>query len=254
MSSNASWWISFFEDDSIADLILERRNSDLHVKEIDFLMDALELQVGDLVYDQCCGIGEISCGLAKRGIATIAVDCSAPYIRRAKEKAITNGLECAFYQADACEFICPKQAKGSLNWYTSFGYSSDDQINLKMLQNAYNNTQKGGRFVLDYTNPLFVFNHFVASKTIKKMTPEGEMTCIKDSVVDAVRGMFLSTWTYTLPNGEMKKRSGESRIYFARDLIDMLQVCGFTIKDIKGDVSGEAFSGDSPRCIVIAQK
>ncbi len=247
------WWNLFF-DDYFADLLLDRDEPEKLAKEVDFIINELELLQGQTVFDQCCGTGEIACELAARNIYSVGVDQSKPYIERAKIKAKNNKLSCEFYHGDALEFVSPIIADAGLNWYTSFGYSDDDAINLKMLKNSYDSLKPGGRFILDYTNPAYIFQHFTEYLTLKKTLDDGELTVNKLSEVDLQRGMLISTWSYVFPNGKTVSKSGESRIYFARDLSDMLKACGFKIIRLLGDISGSSLTKDSPRCIVVAQK
>jgi hypothetical protein len=181
------------------------------------------------------------------------VDQSAGYIERAKKKSSTERLSCDFHLGDALSFICPQKADAGINWYTSFGYSDDDHVNLNMLKAAYASLKPGAFFLLDYTNPAFVFKQFTEHQTLHKTCPEGLLTVHKEAQADLARGMFMSSWHYVLPSGEEFTQSGESRIYFARDLCDLLQSCGFKIIGLKGDIFGMPFSKESPRCIITAQ-
>ncbi len=247
------WWNLFF-DDHFADLLLEREQPEKLTKEVDFIINELQLQPGQVVFDQCCGTGEIACELAARTIYSVGVDQSKPYIDRAKIKAKNNKLACEFHHGDALTFISPRIADAGLNWYTSFGYSDNDTINLKMIKNCYNSLKTGGRFLLDYTNPAYIFKNFTEHVTLKKNLLEGELIVNKYSKADLQRGMLISTWNYIFPDGRTLSKSGESRIYFARDLSDMLKSCGFRIIRLSGDISGASLIKDSPRCIITAQK
>ena len=253
MKSNTNWWEHFFCD-NFSTLMLERDEPENLAHEIDFIIDELQLNAQHTVFDQCCGMGDISCALAKKGIHTIGVDQCQSYIDSARENAKNNQLSCEFHQDDAFEFVCPKLADGAMNWFTSFGYSDKDHINVAMLLNGYKSLKSGGRFIIDYYNPAFIFNHFIEHQTLHKTVPEGEMTVHKESRADLERGMMISDWRFVLPNGEQFSKSGESRIYFARELSDMLKSCGFKIIGLKGDIYGAPLSKDSPRCIITAQK
>jgi ubiquinone/menaquinone biosynthesis C-methylase UbiE len=248
-----NWWNNFF-DETFADLLLERPDSSKLRQEADFLISELKLKDGQTVFDQCCGSGEVSCALAENGINVIGVDQCAPYIARAKEKATKKKLPCDFYHGDALEFLPQKECDAAFNWYTSFGYSEVDAVNQKMLKCAYASLKQGGKFVLDYTNPSFVFQNFSEHKIIKHSLGNDELIVLKESKADIERGMLISSWTYISPNGDKKTKTGESRIYFARDLKDMLTACGFKVTGFMGGISGEPLTKNSSRCIVTAQK
>jgi ubiquinone/menaquinone biosynthesis C-methylase UbiE len=247
-----NWWNNFF-DEKFADLLLGCPNPERLKKEVAFLISELSLEAGQVVFDQCCGSGEISCALAKEEMRMIGVDQSKPYITRAKHKAEQSGLPCEFYEGDALNFKAEKACDAAFNWYTSFGYSDNDSVNQQMLQCAYDSLKKGGKFVLDYTNPAFIFKHFTEHKVIK-MPNQQEVLVLKESKTDLERGMLISNWTYVLEDGTRETKTGESRIYFARDLKELLEGCGFRKITFKGGISGEPLTKDSSRCIVTAQK
>lgn len=253
LNNNDDWWKEFFCD-NFANLLLERNESEKLAQEIAFITQALKLETGQTVFDQCCGTGEITCALAKKGIYTIGVDQNESYIAKAKEKAKKSQLLCDFHHGDAFSFRCPKVADAAINWYSSFGYSSVDSTNLKMLQMIYISLKSGGLFLLDYYNPAYIFSHFVKYQVINKTTENGVITLHKESTVDLERGMFISSWRFVKPHQDEVTKTGESRIYFAKDLCDMLKSCGFSIVSIKGDIFGAPLSLDSPRCIITAQK
>lgn len=248
-----NWWDDFF-DESFADLLLERSNQERFSQEVDFLIAELELKNGHLAFDQCCGSGEVSCALAQCGIQVVGVDQSAPYIERAIEKGNKHQLNCNFYKADALTFIPIEPCDAAFNWYTSFGYSEVDAVNKKMLECAYSSLKRGGKFVLDYTNPAFIFQNFTEHKIFKCPIQGQEMIVLKECEADLKRGMLISSWTYLSPNGEKRSKRGESRIYLARDIEDMLKACGFEVISFKGGLSHEPFTKNSARCIVTARK
>ena len=68
-----NWWSDFF-DDTFGTLYLDREGDMSLPKTIDFLIQALNLKPGHLLFDQCCGNGTISHTFAERGIHTIGVD------------------------------------------------------------------------------------------------------------------------------------------------------------------------------------
>ena len=253
MNDNNPWWNDFF-DEPFARLLLERTDQEQLTKEVDFLIHQLQLERNQVVLDQCCGIGTISYEMAKRGIQTIGIDQSQSYIHSAKNNAQKKQLSCMFYHGDALTFVCKEKVDAAFNWYSSFGYSVNDDINRGMLQCSYDSLRWGGRFVLDYVNPAFIFQHFMEQTLIRKQLPEGDLTVHKQSSVDLERGMLLSSWRYELPDGRQVTKSGESRLYFANDLSKMLASCGFQMIEFHGDVSGNPLTKDSQRCIITAQK
>lgn len=69
-------------------------------QEIDFLVDALSLEVGMRVLDVGCGPGRHSLALARRGFEVVGVDHSAEFIRLARDAASAAGLAVEFEELD----------------------------------------------------------------------------------------------------------------------------------------------------------
>lgn len=53
-----------------------------------------------------------------------------------------------------------------------------------MLKNVYDSLKIDGYFVLDYTNPAYIFQNFKEHQTFNKIVPEGELIIHKHSQAD----------------------------------------------------------------------
>lgn len=78
-------------------------------QEVDFLVDALELQPGMLVLDVGCGPGRHSLSLARRGFDVVGVDHSAEFVRLARDAAAADGLSARFEELDVRELDRPEE-------------------------------------------------------------------------------------------------------------------------------------------------
>src|SRR3989338_5932764 len=93
------WWKNFFEK-KFAVLFLKRNK--LELKEtINFLIKKLRLKRGDMVFDQCSGTGDISLGLAAKGMETIGIEQSKKYMDAAAKEESRQKLSSKFYTGDA---------------------------------------------------------------------------------------------------------------------------------------------------------
>jgi ubiquinone/menaquinone biosynthesis C-methylase UbiE len=237
-----NWWNSFF-DESFAELMLDGINEKKRRVEASFLIKELNLEKGDIVFDQCCGI------------KTIGVDQSEDYIRLAKEKAKSRDSDSQFLLGDAFEFTCSNLCDAAFNWYTSFGYSENYQMNIKIFRNAYDSLKKTGRYILDYFNLEQILKNFKEKELFTREISAGCVsTVMRESSIDLIRGMLISKWTYNLADGTKTIKTGESRMYSMNNLKEMLESCGFKIMGVKGDATGSLYTKHSPRCIVIAEK
>ena len=191
-----SWWHDFF-DETYADLFLTRKDLKKLDMETQFITSELGLKSGNLVFDQCCGQGDLSFSLAKKGLITLGIDQSHEYIEKANNQ---QNLNCQFYTDDAAKFIAPELCDGAFNWHTSFGYSEDDEFNLQIVKRAYDSLNPGGKFILDHNNAAYIFSSLKSGRTFKRGLISGKV----QYEVDLLRGMFVSTWSYILSDKSKK--------------------------------------------------
>ncbi len=250
----SNWWESFFTD-AFADTMLEHSKDDIaHNKAVDFLMEELHLKPSSIVFDQCCGTGSVSIDLAKKGVYAIGVDQSALYIERANKKLQTNNLKGEFFTGDALTFKPTKQCDAAFNWYTSFGYYSDDSKNLEMLKSAYNAIKSGGFFALEYVNVANILaSKPPYSKVISKKTPQN-MLITNEVDIDINKDMLNQHWTFTTPNGNKQTYHGAIKMYHPHQIKKLLEKCGFTEIKTYGNTAKQELTANSSRCIFVCRK
>src|SRR5262245_35079540 len=134
--SAGAWWESLY-DDLTAEVFLGADPAEL-VATTTFLIDKLALTPGNLVLDQCCGVGTVALALAGRGLRVVGVEQSEPYVRQARDEARRRGLDgCSFHAGDAFAFVPSEPCDASFNWRTGFGNAEEDAANLRMLARAF---------------------------------------------------------------------------------------------------------------------
>lgn len=254
-----AWWHALY-DDYLAEILLEREDPGQVSATLDFLVETLKLEAGQLVFDQCCGIGSLALPLAARGYALIGVDQAANYIARAEKAARRSAgagaqqLDARFFADDAFEFVAPAPADAAFNWWTSFGYDESDAVNLRMLRRAFESLRPGGRFALDTMNVPGLLRNFRPRETTRRATSRGELRLLRESRLDLARGMIHKTWTFTPAEGPALERKSSVRLYMPDALAALLNTAGFTDVTLYGSVAGEVLELDSPRCICVARR
>lgn len=247
-----SWWEELY-DDLLADMLLVRDDHSEVERTLRFLQEALALEPGARIYDQCCGIGSLSAPLARLGYRVTGVDQCERYIERARQSACKDdGLQ--FVSADACEFVCQTPCDAAFNWWTSFGYAPTDEENLRMLRRAFESLAPGGRFALDTLHVPGILRSFQRHVVTRRSCEAGDVVLIRESDVDLARGTMEKLWSYQLPNGSHVDRRSSVRLYMPDQVRSMLFEVGFARVDLYGNIDSDAIGLDSPRCIAVAQK
>ena len=85
-----STWEEFF--DAHAPLYDQNEFTKNTVREVDFLLEELEVSPGASILDVGCGTGRHSIELAKRGYHSTGIDLSAQMLAKAAETANASGV------------------------------------------------------------------------------------------------------------------------------------------------------------------
>lgn len=251
--AGAGWWTRFFDFTYAEFGLVPASEEDENRREqaADFLAQVLRFQPGQTVLDQCCGVGRMSIPVARRGVRVIGVDLAAGYADAARAAAEKEQLDCAFYAADAFEFVAPEPCEAAFNWFTSFGYHRDDRENVRMLARAFESLVPGGRFALDYVSVPRVFRVFHGHPAAHQ---RGEVWVIEEPAVDFEAGMIRTRWTFLHPDGRRETRRVEIRTYMPNELMALLRQAGFSDLELFGSTAGEPFDRLSRRLIVAGRR
>lgn len=248
-------WCAEFFDDLFAEHHLVRSDEQELNDTISFFKEKLHLQNGYTIFDQCCGVGDLSIALAKHGYKTIAMDLIGSYIERAKKDALSANVDCRFDIGDAHEYVAPELCDASINWWTSFGYTPDDNQNIKMLQCMSKSLKSGAWFTLDYMNAPQRIKQFEDTDLAISQINKPDCTIIWESRFDKEKNMVVKKWIYLDKLGnKTEKQGGGAKLYTTDELLSMFTSCGFKNIKFYGGISGEDLSVTSTRCIVVAQK
>ncbi len=247
------WWEDLY-DDVLAEVLLTRTDDREIARTIQFLTEKLQLESGDLAFDQCCGIGSLALPMGAAGIGVIGVDQAEAYVRTGQTRALEAKLPVKLHTGDAGSFVPEKACDAAFNWWTSFGYSPSDEHNAEMLHRAFESLRPGGRFAIDTMNLPGVFRGFQRDVILRKKTPGGEVVLLRESKMDLPRGMLNKVWTFVLPDGRLIVRESSVRLYLPHTLSELLKAAGFVDVTLYGSVRGELLTLDSPRCIAVAQR
>lgn len=255
-ADNATQWCQQFFNDVFAAAHLVRQDAGAMAQTVRFLKQALHLQSGMRVFDQCCGVGDVSLALAAEGLQVMGVDLMPSYIDTARQRAADAGQTADFYAADAGAFVPPQLCDAALNWWTSFGYSASDTENIQMLHRAFESLKPGGYFALDYMNAPQRCAAFAGKDVVvdRYTLPDGAVSVWESRLIESGR-MLQRTWHYTDTMGKTLTQQGAgAKLYTAVQLQELLETAGFVNVCFYGSDAGDIYDAQSPRCIAVACK
>jgi len=108
------------------------------------------------ILDLACGTGGPTIELAKRGYLVVGVDLYKEVLDIAREKALKNNVKIEFIQADVRSIDFHEEFDAATMFFSSISYMTTFEDLEKLLKNVYNALRKGGVFVADAGNPLFL--------------------------------------------------------------------------------------------------
>ena len=149
-----------FDDDYLyfyEDMLRERTD-----EEVEKIAGLLELDAGAEILDCPCGHGRISNGLAERGFRVTGIDASETFLQRARVDAQSLGVDVDYVHGDMRDLPWRERFDALVNWFTSFGYFSDEQ-NKAVLRQFHDALRPGGRLVLETQNIGRVFTELPAA-------------------------------------------------------------------------------------------
>ncbi len=248
-----NWWETFY-DEGFAAAIMDADADARSQREADFLVEALHLEPGARVFDQCCGIGRLSLVLARRGFSVVGVDAIPAYVAHAQTACAAEHHDAEFHAGDAREFVPARSCAGAFNAWSSFGYLQNDAENARMLSSAFCAIRPGGRFVLDYFGVAALLRSFREVAQFQYSGRAGSTAVTRRSRLNLHGGLLEQTWEYRTADGTLHTKQSCTKLYLPHDLVRLLEGAGFRVVGLHGSLAFSPLTLESPRCVVVAER
>ncbi|MBC8276102.1 MAG: methyltransferase domain-containing protein [Chloroflexi bacterium] len=226
------------------------------VTEVDFIESEIEFDSTRKILDVGCGTGRHAIELAKRGYQVTGIDLSEDQLKRAKEKAESEGVEVTFLQGDARDFSFDEPFDVVIMMCEgAFPLMETDEMNFRILQNAERSLKESGKFIFTTLNALFPLYH-----SVKDFVNAGSTeTQSEQNTFDLLTFRDHSTVTVVDDSGRKKTLNCSERYYAPSEITWLLKSLNFKVIDIYGCATGDFSRGrplttDDFEMLVIAQK
>jgi ubiquinone/menaquinone biosynthesis C-methylase UbiE len=218
-------------------------------KDVNFLIEVLDLKKGLRVLDLCCGVGRHTIPLAKKGLEMVGLDYSEEFITIAKDTAQKEGVTIDFRQGDMRELPFQKEFDVVINMWTSFGYLETDEENLKVLKEVAKSLRPQGLFLLDILNRDWVVRNFEVGEERREINGNLE---INHYNFNSTTGRDTMRTIYIV-DGQEREFNHSCRLYTLQEIQWLLKEAGFVVKKVYGGYDCRSFSYNTQRLIVIAE-
>lgn len=251
-SPASDWYKTAFRYDYLR--VYPHRNDDEARRQVDFLLDSMEVLPSSAVLDLGCGDGRHSLELARRGYRVTGLDLSEDLLERARRRTADEGLDINFIRGDMRDPPGISAYDLVVNFFTSFGYFQEDGENARVLEAIARSLRPGGRFLMDYLNREYVISTLVPadSRTVEGMDVEQRRWITGDP--SAAGGhVRINKQVRIREDGAERSYDESVRMYTLEELAEMMDRAGLTVTRTYGDFDGSPPGADLPRNILIGQ-
>jgi cyclopropane fatty-acyl-phospholipid synthase-like methyltransferase len=241
------WYVDFFDKDYIT--TYAHLTPELTRTEADFIEKTLALEAGHRILDIPCGFGRHSIELASRGYSVTGMEYNLPQIDHARKLMLERGVQFEIIQADMRDIPCRDAYDRAFNYFTSFGFFSDEE-NEATVGQFYKALKPGGLFLMEVVNRDYIYKNYRPCSVTRL---KGGSLLIDERTFDPLTSRMHSTHTYVNAGAGMTSRSLELRMYSPHELLGIFRRNGFEIVKLYGS-GGAEFEMFSSRIALVARK
>ena len=253
IAEQKKWYEAFFEGDYYrmysARSVL--RVPEVTSRQVEFIVESLQLAPGARVLDLACGHGRIAIPLAQRGYDVTGVDLSAFHLRLARQAAKRAGVKVRWIRSDMREIDFEEEFDAVINVFTSFGYFEQEEDDVRVLKAVARSLRRGGKLFLDTMNREWLIRNFSESQWEEHedglITMERRRLRLEDSRVE-------TDFMYIEPDGRRACHTVSVRLYTLTEFQRMLGTSGLRLEKTWGGFDGQDYGIEGRRMVLLAEK
>lgn len=224
-------------------------------RQVDFLIDKLEMRGNEKVLDLACGFGRHSLELARRGYVVTGIDITPAYIEYARSQAQAENLNIKFFCSDIRDLHFVEQFDIVLNMADgAIGYLENEEENLKIFHIVSKALKPGGKHFMDIMNGSYAESHFPC-----KLWDAGE-NCLTLSNFEwdaekkiLIYGQVDYPYGETLYKPDMRE-GNPIRLYTREEIESIFSALKMNVLHCYSDFAGTSASDNHIQLMVCSQK
>jgi 2-polyprenyl-3-methyl-5-hydroxy-6-metoxy-1,4-benzoquinol methylase len=209
------------------------------------------------ILELCCGTGRLTIPIAKEGYAITGVDNMSSMLEKAQLKALEEGLEIEFIEADIRTLDLKEKYDLIFIPFNSIHHLYKNEDLFKAFSAVKSHLKEGGLFILDCFNPniQYIVEGEKEQKEIAKYTTkDGRKVLIKQVMrYENTTQINRIEWHYYINDEFHSIQNLDMRLFFPQELDSYLGTNGFTIINKFGDFKEGAFHDHSEKQIFICK-
>ncbi|WP_411893701.1 class I SAM-dependent methyltransferase [Winogradskyella sp. A2] len=207
------------------------------------------------ILELCCGTGRLTLPIRKKGYKITGVDFTASMLTQASAKALEEGLEIPFIQADMRTLDLPEKFDLIFIPFNSIHHLYKNEDLFKAFNAVKQHLKEDGLFILDCFNPNI---QFIAEggKELKEIssyiTNDGREIVIKEKMhYESKTQVNRIDWHYFINGAFDSIQKLDMRMFFPQELNSYIERCGFNIIHKFGSFEEEQFNDNSDKQIFV---
>ncbi|MFQ6040671.1 MAG: class I SAM-dependent methyltransferase [Candidatus Poribacteria bacterium] len=245
-----AWYHTFFDEDYLkywGSITTSERTQ----REVDFVLQTLDLPQEARILDLCCGQGRHALEFARGGYQVVGLDLSETLLRHARKQAKEQNLPVEFVHSDMRRIPFEEEFDAVVNLFTAFGYLEEDEEDEQVIRAVAKALKTKGKFLIDLPNHERLMRDF--SPNYFTESPDGSLMLVQGSF-DVLSGRLKTRWLLIDKSGKRRERISIQRLYTFTELHKMLKSAGLQVNQVFGGFDGSEYEMDSGRMIVLAEK
>ena len=224
-------------------------------RQVDFLIEKLELKGNEKILDLACGFGRHSLELARRGFEVTGVDITPAYIEYAAAQAQAENLNARFICSDIRDVAFAEQFDVVLNMADgAIGYLENEEENRKIFQVVSKALKPGGKHFMDIMNGGYAESHFPC-----RLWEAGEKCLTLSNFEWDAEKKTLIYGQVDYPYGESlykpdMQEGNPIRLYTREEIESIFGVLNMKVMDCCADFSGAPASDNHIQLLVCSRK
>ncbi|MBW8683060.1 class I SAM-dependent methyltransferase [Chitinophaga rhizophila] len=217
--------------------------------EVNRILKLTALTPGEKVLDLGCGIGRHSLEFASRGFEVTGVDLTASFLTTAAENARSQKVDVRYVQGDMRTYCEPDTYGLIINMFTSFGYFTDSEDDVRVLSNCFQSLHSGGILMLEMLGKEVV----AANIKSKDVLSYGDYQVITHTTISNNWSWLECKWTIIRDKQVYETRYAH-RLYAATEMARLLEEAGFSEVSFFGDLTGAPYDNMARSMLIVAKK